>query len=66
MAQSVRLPDELIDLAREEAALHDWTVSNQVSHWMSIGKAIERSGVYDYARISRLLERQDKLDAAAG
>lgn len=65
MAQSVRLPDDLVALAREEAELHDRAVSNQISHWMSIGKAIEQSGVYDHVRISALLERQDRRDAAA-
>ena len=65
MAQTVRLPDELVDLAREQAEFHEHSVSNQITHWLSIGKAIERAGVYDYARISHLLERQDRLDAVA-
>ncbi len=64
MAQSVKLSDDLVDLARQEAELHDRTVSNQVTHWMSIGRAIERSGIYDYTKIASLLERQDRQDAA--
>jgi hypothetical protein len=64
MTLSVNLPGDLVDLARQEAELHDRTVSNQITHWMSIGRVIERSGIYDYSRIASLLERQDRQDAA--
>lgn len=64
MAQSVKYSDDLVDLARQEAELHDRTVSNQMTHWRSIGTVIERSGIYDYGKIASLLERQDRQDAA--
>lgn len=64
MAQSVKLSDDLVNLARQEAERHDPTVSTQITQWMSIGRIIERSGIYDYSRITRSLERQDRQNAA--
>jgi len=64
MAQSGKLSDDLTSFVRQEAELHDRTVSNQITHWMSIGRVIQRSGIYDYSRITSLLKQQDQQDAA--
>ncbi len=60
MAQSVKLADEIMALVRREAGLQSRSVASQITHWMKIGRAIERSGSFDYARITDALE--GKLD----
>lgn len=49
MAQTVKLSNDLANLARQEAELHNRALSNQITQWMSIGRVIERSGIYDYS-----------------
>jgi len=62
LAQSVKLADEIMTLVRREAGLHSRSVASQITHWLKIGRAIERSGSFDYARITSALE--GKLDTA--
>ncbi|WP_370677302.1 hypothetical protein [Pleomorphomonas sp. PLEO] len=56
MAQSVKLADDIMALVRREAELHSRSVAGQLTHWLKIGRAIERSGSFDYARITAALE----------
>lgn len=56
MAQSVKLADDIMALVRREADLHSRSVAGQLTHWIKIGRAIERSGNFDYARITAALE----------
>jgi len=56
MAQSVKLADEIMSLVRREADLHSRSVAGQITHWLKIGRAIEHSGSFDYARITAALE----------
>ena len=56
MAQSVKLADEAMALVRREAELQSRSVAGQITHWMKIGRAIEQSGRFDYARITAALE----------
>ena len=56
MAQSVKLSDEIMALVRREADLHSRSVAGQITHWLKIGRAIEHSGSFDYARITAALE----------
>ncbi len=56
MAQSVKLADDIMALVRNEADLHSRSIAGQISHWMKIGRAIERSGRFDHARITAALE----------
>ncbi|KIC35716.1 TA system antitoxin ParD family protein [Leisingera sp. ANG-M7] len=56
MAQTVKLADEIMALVRREARLNGRSLTGQVTHWLKIGRAIERSGSFDYARISTVLE----------
>ncbi|MEQ5872529.1 hypothetical protein J4E08_21955 [Sagittula sp. NFXS13] len=58
MAQSVKLADEIMALVRREADLHSRSVAGQITHWLKIGRAIEHSGSYDYARITAALQGQ--------
>lgn len=41
------------------------TAARGSSPWMSVGQAIERSGIYANPRIAELLEARDRLDIAA-
>lgn len=56
MAQSVKLADDIMALVRREADLHSRSVAGQITHWLKIGRAIEHSGSFDYARITAALE----------
>ena len=56
MAQSVKLADDVMALVRREADLHSRSVAGQITHWLKIGRAIERSNNFDYARITSALE----------
>lgn len=31
-------------------------MAGQITHWLKLGRAIERSGVYDHARVTAALE----------
>lgn len=56
MAQSVKLADDIMALVRREADLQSRSVAGQITHWLKIGRAIERSGTFDYGRIKLALE----------
>lgn len=56
MAKSVKFADEsFIDEARAVSGLQSRSLAGQIMHWARIGRAIERSGSFDHARISRVL-----------
>jgi hypothetical protein len=56
----VKLGNDIMALVRHEADLHSRSVAGQITHWLRIGRAIEHSGAFDYARITAALE--GKLD----
>ena len=60
MAQSIKLADDV--LVRREADLHSRSVAGQITRWLKLGRAIERSGQFDHARITAALE--GRLDTA--
>lgn len=55
LAKTVKLNDELVEFARQEAVLQDRSLGAQVSHWVRIGRAVETSGKLDHAKISAVL-----------
>ncbi len=55
MAQSVKLADTVMALVRRESGLHNRSVAGQITHWVNIGRAIEKSGQFDYNRIKATL-----------
>lgn len=56
MSQSVKFADDaLINDARVVAEVQSRSLASQITHWARIGRAIERSGSFDYARLSRVL-----------
>ena len=42
MAQSIRISDDLYEMARHEAGLMHRSVAQQIEHWASLGQALER------------------------
>src|SRR5688572_3663937 len=42
MAQSIRVSDDLYEMARHEAGLMHRSVAQQIEHWASLGQALER------------------------
>jgi hypothetical protein len=55
MAQSIKLGDDIMRTVRRESELQSRSVAGQITHWLRIGRAIERSGRYDQARINAAL-----------
>lgn len=56
MAQSVKLADDVMITVRREAELHSRSVAGQITHWLRLGRAIEKSGAYDHARVTAALD----------
>ncbi|GHF51560.1 TA system antitoxin ParD family protein [Seohaeicola zhoushanensis] len=56
MAQSVKLADDIMALIRREADLQSRSVAGQITHWVRLGRAMERSGQFDHARLTAALE----------
>ena len=56
MAQSVKLADDVMTVIRKESSLQSRSVAGQITHWVNIGRAIEKSGSFDYERIRSVLE----------
>lgn len=55
MEKTVKLNDDLIDVARHEAILQDRSLDAQIAHWVRIGRAVETFGKLDYAKVSAVL-----------
>lgn len=41
MATALKLPDELVELARPHAAAKHRSIPKQIEHWARLGKAVE-------------------------
>lgn len=44
MAKSIRISDELYEMAATEAAVMHRSLAQQIEHWAALGQAIEASG----------------------
>ena len=55
MAQSVKLGDDIMKIVRRESELQSRSIAGQIAHWLRIGRAIEKSGNFDHARITAAL-----------
>jgi len=62
MPSRVRLPDPVVETARRAGAASGRDPEAQLDHWVRLGRAIERSGLYTHLQISGLLAR----DRASG
>ncbi|MEY8802958.1 hypothetical protein AB9K35_22020 [Leisingera sp. XS_AS12] len=58
MTQEVQIPDDVMDMVRKEAKLQGRSVADQIAHWVKLGRALERSPNFDYARVSAALESE--------
>ena len=66
MPQSVRLSDDVIDMARATSDINSRSVAGQVEHWVKIGRAVERTRGFDYSRIEAALRAQRSRDTLTG
>lgn len=67
MAVAVKLSAEIVTRARDEARVMNRSLAGQIEHWAEIGRAIEQSADFSYARIRQALSAQfsyDELNAA--
>jgi hypothetical protein len=55
MAQSIKLGDDIMKIVRRESELQSRSIAGQIAHWVRIGRAIERSGNFNHARITAAL-----------
>ncbi len=56
MSRSVKFADDaLIEDARAMAEIQSRSLAGQITHWARIGRAIERSGCLDHAKLARVL-----------
>lgn len=55
MAASIKLSDDMIALLRRESAIAKRSLASQAEHWITLGRAIERSPEFDYARVRATL-----------
>ena len=55
MAQSVKLADDIMSVVRRESGLQSRSVAGQITHWINIGRAIEKSSEFDYQHINATL-----------
>jgi hypothetical protein len=66
MAQSVKLADDVMSVVRRESGLQSRSVAGQITHWINIGRAIEKSSAFDYQHINAALAGElspDELSA---
>ena len=62
MAQSVKLADAVVADARRESDMQSRSLAGQITHWINIGRAIEKSGSFDYQHIIAVLEGKASPD----
>lgn len=53
----------MMNLMRRESELQSSSVAGQITHWVRIGRAIERSGHFDHARIAAALAGEFEASA---
>lgn len=66
MAKSIRITDELYDLATHEAALMHRSLAQQIEHWVKLGVSVERTAgaTVDDVRSAALRYRHARDEAA--
>ena len=70
MAKSIRITDELYDLATHEAALMHRSLAQQIEHWVKLGVGVERTAgaTVDDVRSAAMQYRlaRDEADVRSG
>lgn len=66
MAKSIRITDELYELALHEAALMERSLAQQIEHWVKLGVGVERSSgaTVDEVRAAALRYRHVRDEVA--
>jgi len=66
MAKSIRITDELYELATHEAALMERSLAQQIEHWVKLGIGVERAtgATVDDVRAAALRYRHVRDEAA--
>lgn len=66
MAKSIRITDELYDLATHEAALMHRSLAQQIEHWVKLGVGVERAAgaTVDEVRTAALRYHHARDEAA--
>jgi hypothetical protein len=66
MAKSIRITDELYELATQEAALMHRSLAQQIEHWVKLGVGVEHANgaTVDDVRAAALRYRQARDEAA--
>jgi hypothetical protein len=63
MARSIKIPEEEMELLQREAKLASRSIAGQVTHWLRIGRSIERAPDFNYAHIREALQACRSPDA---
>lgn len=66
MARSIKIPDQEMELVREEAKLSSRSIAGQVTHWLRIGRSIERSPDFSYTQVREALGGHRSPDDLSG
>ena len=66
MGQSVKLADDVMEAVRRESGVQSRSIAGQITHWLNIGRAIEQSPSFDYARVKQALTAAHSPDALSG
>jgi len=66
MAKSIRITDELYELATQEAAMMNRSLAQQIEHWVKLGVGIERTAgaTMDDVRAASMQYRLAREEAA--
>jgi hypothetical protein len=66
MAKSIRISDQLYELALQEAALMERSLAQQIEHWVKLGIGVERTSgaTVDDVRAAALRYRHVRDEAA--
>lgn len=63
MASAVKLTDELVETAREQARIMKRSLAKQIEYWAELGLAIERSGQFSMAQVEQFLRGRQPYDS---
>lgn len=66
MAQSIKISDDEMELIRSEAELSSRSIAGQVTHWMRIGRSIERAPEFTYEHVRDALNGKRGPDTLTG
>ncbi len=60
---SIKLPTDLVDAARADAAVFRRSIGGQVEHWARLGRAIEASPAFPLGRVRAALNGEFNAQA---